>query len=50
MPSEAQGKLVKELERDLAGLRARDQLRSLAQITGVNLVRMITWDWRMTRG
>jgi len=37
MPSEAQGKLVKELERDLAGLRARDQLRSLAQITGVNL-------------
>jgi len=37
MPSEAQGNLVKELERDLAGLRARDQLRSLAQITGVNL-------------
>jgi len=37
MPSEAQSKLVKELERDLAGLRARDQLRSLAQITGVNL-------------
>jgi 8-amino-7-oxononanoate synthase len=37
MPSEAQGKLVKELERDLAELRARDQLRSLAQIAGVNL-------------
>ena len=37
MPSEAQSKLVKELERDLAELRARDQLRSFAQIAGVNL-------------
>jgi 8-amino-7-oxononanoate synthase len=37
MPSEAQSKLVKELERDLAELRARDQLRSFAQIAGMNL-------------
>src|ERR1700751_152162 len=37
MPSEAQSKLVKELERDLAELCARDQLRSFAQIAGVNL-------------
>src|SRR5690348_7640449 len=37
MPSEAQSKLVKELERDLAELRARDQLRSFAQVAGVNL-------------
>src|SRR5262245_21101038 len=37
MPSEAQKKLLGELERDLAELRARDQLRSFAEITGVNL-------------
>jgi 8-amino-7-oxononanoate synthase len=37
MPSEAQSKLLKELERDLVELRERDQLRSFAQITGVNL-------------
>jgi 8-amino-7-oxononanoate synthase len=37
MPSEAQSKLVKGLERDLAELRARDQLRSFAQIAGINL-------------
>jgi 7-keto-8-aminopelargonate synthetase and related enzymes len=37
MPSEAQSKLVKGLERDLAGLRARDQLRGFQQIAGVNL-------------
>jgi len=37
MPSEAQSKLVRELEGDLAELCARDQLRSFAQIAGVNL-------------
>jgi|KBSMisStandDraft_5_1062788.scaffolds.fasta_scaffold88314_2 8-amino-7-oxononanoate synthase len=37
MPSEAQTKLTKELERDLAELRVRDQLRSFAQVAGVNL-------------
>jgi 8-amino-7-oxononanoate synthase len=37
MPSESQKKLLGELERDLAELRARDQLRSFAQIAGVNL-------------
>jgi 8-amino-7-oxononanoate synthase len=37
MPSEAQSKLVKELERDLTELRARDQLRNFAQLAGVNL-------------
>jgi 8-amino-7-oxononanoate synthase len=37
MPSEAQNKLLTELERDLAELRARDQLRSFAQVAGVNL-------------
>src|SRR6185369_8018130 len=37
MPSEGQNKLLSELERDLAELRARDQLRSFAQVAGVNL-------------
>src|SRR5262245_10792451 len=37
VPSEAQKKLLGELERDLAELRARDQLRSFAQVAGVNL-------------
>jgi 8-amino-7-oxononanoate synthase len=37
MPSEAQSKLVKGLERELAELRARDQLRSFRQIAGINL-------------
>jgi 8-amino-7-oxononanoate synthase len=37
MPSDAQSKLVEELERDLAELRARDQLRSFAQVADVNL-------------
>src|SRR5262245_60758269 len=37
MPSEADKKLLGELERDLAELRARDQLRSFAQVVGVNL-------------
>ena len=37
MPSEADKKLLGELERDLAELRARDQLRSFAQVAGVNL-------------
>src|SRR5437762_3161319 len=37
MPFEANKKLLGELERDLAELRARDQLRSFAQIAGVNL-------------
>src|SRR5262245_35640522 len=38
MPSEkAQNKLLTALERDLAELRARDQLRSFAQVAGVNL-------------
>src|SRR5215471_8593723 len=37
MPSEAQNKLLRELERDLAELRGQDQLRSFAQVAGVNL-------------
>ena len=37
MPSEAYKKLFGELERDLAELRARHQLRSFAQVAGVNL-------------
>ncbi|HET8965130.1 MAG TPA: 8-amino-7-oxononanoate synthase [Candidatus Acidoferrum sp.] len=37
MPSEAQSILVKGLERELAELRARDQLRSFRQIAGINL-------------
>src|SRR5262245_962419 len=37
MPSEAQAKLLSELARDLAELRARYQLRSFAQVAGVNL-------------
>ena len=37
MPSEAGKNLLRELERDLAGLRARDELRSFAQVAGVNL-------------
>jgi 8-amino-7-oxononanoate synthase len=37
MRFEAQSKLEKDLERDLAKLSARDQLRSFAQIAGVNL-------------
>jgi len=37
MPSEEEKKLLGELERDLAELRARDQLRSFAQVAGVNL-------------
>ena len=36
MPSEIH-KLLNELEQDLAELRARDQLRNLAQVAGVNL-------------
>src|SRR5579863_6785886 len=36
MPSETH-KLLNELEQDLAELRARDQLRSLAREAGVNL-------------
>ena len=37
MPSEAKTKLLSELERDLAELRARDLLRNFAQVAGVNL-------------
>ena len=37
MPSEGQNKLLSELERDLVELRAKDQLRSFAQVAGVNL-------------
>jgi len=37
MPSEAKTKLLGELERDLAELRARDLLRNFAQVAGVNL-------------
>ena len=37
MPSEAQSQLERELGRDLAELRAREQLRNFAQIKGVNL-------------
>ena len=36
MPSEAQRKFVSEMESALAGLRERSQLRSLAQMDGVN--------------
>ena len=36
MPSETH-KLLNELEQDLAELRARDQLRSIAQVAGANL-------------
>lgn len=37
MPSEGRNKLLSDLERDLAELRARDQIRSFAQVAGVNL-------------
>lgn len=37
MPSETQKKLLQELGDELAELRARDELRGLAQIPGVNL-------------
>ncbi len=37
MPSKEEKKLLGELERDLAELRARDQLRSFAQVAGMNL-------------
>jgi 8-amino-7-oxononanoate synthase len=37
MPPETQNNLLTALERDLAELRARDQLRNLAQVAGVNL-------------
>src|SRR5262249_24272297 len=37
MPSEAQQKLLSELKRELAELSARAQLRSFAQVAGVNL-------------
>ena len=37
MPSEEQNKLLREWARDLADLRARDQLRSFAPVAGVNL-------------
>ena len=37
MRSENQTKLIEELERDLAELRERSQLRSFAQVAGVNL-------------
>ena len=37
MPSEAKTKLLGELERDLAELRARGLLRNFAQVAGVNL-------------
>jgi 8-amino-7-oxononanoate synthase len=37
MPSEAKTKLLGELERDLAELRARDLLRNFAEVAGVNL-------------
>lgn len=37
MPSETQKKLLREVESELAELRVRDELRSLAQIPGVNL-------------
>jgi len=37
MPSETQKKLLRELASELAELRVRDELRSLAQIPGVNL-------------
>src|SRR5262249_46975147 len=37
MPSEAQTQLLSQLKQDLAELRARDQLRGLAQVVGVSL-------------
>ena len=36
MSSEGQQKLLGDLNRELRELRAQDQLRSLAQVTGVN--------------
>src|SRR5215470_3221730 len=51
MPSEAGKNLLSELERDLAELRARDQLRSFAQVAGVNLCSNdylgLAEDWRL---
>jgi hypothetical protein len=37
MPSEGQKKLIEELQRDLAELQERSQLRCFAQFSGVNL-------------
>jgi 8-amino-7-oxononanoate synthase len=37
MPFESQKKLIQELQRDLAELRERNQLRNFAQVAGVNL-------------
>jgi len=37
MPSESQKKLIEEFEHDLAELRGRNQLRSIAQVAGVDL-------------
>src|SRR6516165_1271479 len=37
MPSEGQKKLIEDLERGLAELRERNQLRSLAEVAGISL-------------